>query len=111
MLHTSKIEAQDKLGLVILQSIDQNTILLLAGWMMNLQWGVVPYVPTMEVCLVVEVRDKQAAKILIQNYAEVVPEEKKASYNDLIPVIFDTEDKNGMQQAVFDLIALVVKKD
>ena len=58
MLHTSKIEAQDKLGLVILQSIDQNTILLLAGWMMNLQWGVIPYVPTMEVCLVVENRDQ-----------------------------------------------------
>lgn len=49
LIHTGKIEMQEKLGLLILQSIDDSTVLLVASLMMNLKLNLVPYVPTKEV--------------------------------------------------------------
>ena len=40
---------QEKLGMLILQSIDDSTVLLVASLMMNLKLNLVPYVPTKEV--------------------------------------------------------------
>ena len=48
LIHTGKIEMQEKLGMLILQSID-DSVLLVASLMMNLKLNLVPYVPTKEV--------------------------------------------------------------
>lgn len=49
LIHSGKIEMQEKLGKLILQSVDESTVLLVASLMMNLKLNLVPYVPTKDV--------------------------------------------------------------
>lgn len=40
---------QEELSMLILQSVNESSILLLARLMMNLKYAIIPYVPSMEV--------------------------------------------------------------
>ncbi|KNB42560.1 E3 UFM1-protein ligase 1 [Blastocystis sp. subtype 4] len=98
LLHTGKIGMQEELSMLILQSVNESSILLLARLMMNLKYAIIPYVPSMEM-----------AKALITDYSDTIPEDSKEEYVKLIPLVFG-DDKDAMQQAVMDMVKLVIKK-
>ena len=47
----------------------------------------------------------------MKGYAEIIADEKKESYNELVLKVFDDEKKDEMQQAIMDLISLVMKRE
>ena len=47
----------------------------------------------------------------MKGYEEIVADEKKQTYHELVLKVFDEEKKDEMQQAIMDLISLVVKKE
>ena len=49
------------------------------------------------------------AKVLITDYSDTIPEDSKEEYVKLIPLVFG-DDKDAMQQAVMDMVKLVIKK-
>ncbi len=51
----------------------------------------------------------QMAKALITDYSDTIPEDSKEEYVKLIPLVFG-DDKDAMQQAVMDMVKLVIKK-
>lgn len=108
MLHTGKIGAQEELNMLILQSVNESSILLLASLMMNLKYAIIPYVPSIEVRMEL-LSEVKMAKALITDYSDSVPEDCKEEYVKLIPLVFG-DDRDAMQQAVMDMVKLVVKK-
>ena len=54
---------------------------------------------------------EQAAQALMKGYEAIVAEEKKEAYHELVLKVFDDEKKDGMQQAIMDIISLLVKKE
>ena len=99
---------QEELSMLILQSVNESSILLLARLMMNLKYAIIPYVPSMQVGM--DQKNKmQMAKALITDYSDTIPEDSKEEYVKLIPLVFG-DDKDAMQQAVMDMVKLVIKK-
>lgn len=49
MLHANKVELQQKLELVVLQTAGEEELLLMASLVMNLNYGMVPFVPSLKV--------------------------------------------------------------
>ena len=86
---------QEELSMLILQSVNESSILLLARLMMNLKYAIIPYVPSMEVGM--DQKNKmQMAKALITDYSDTIPEDSKEEYVKLIPLVFG-DDKDAMQ--------------
>lgn len=51
MLHANKVELQQKLELVVLQTAGEEELLMMASLVMNLNYGMIPFVPTVKVSL------------------------------------------------------------
>ena len=47
----------------------------------------------------------------MKGYEEIVADEKKEIYHELVLKVFDDEKKGEMQQAMMDIISLLVKKE